>query len=455
MQDYEALRQRHAAQARELMPEYIARLSWPRERIEQEQTAGLRRMIALAREGSSWHRARLALVDVDSLTLADVSSLPVMTKDDLMSHWDEIVTDSRLNLDLANRHLEAITSDAYLLDMYHVVASGGSSGVRGVFAWSWDAWAIAFCAGMRWGARRAALSPATPGSQPVSASVAAAAPTHMTAVLGQTFADPTAVNHRFPVTMPLADIVAGLNAVQPTRLMGYATALNELAREALEGRLRIAPVSIMSTAEPLLPEMRATIEAAWNAPVGSLWGTSEGCTTGAPCLTGSGMHLSEDMLIVELVGSNGVATRDGEKSDKIFLTNLINPALPLIRYEITDEVRVITEPCPCGSHFKRVDDIQGRVDDMFRYDGGVSIHPHVFRSPLSRDREIIEYQVRQTPRGADVMIRASGDVDEDALRTQIASHVERAGLSNPEITLRTVPSIGRTSAGKLRRFVPI
>ena len=106
MHDYEALRQRHAAYARELMPEYIARLSWPRDRIEQEQTAGLRRMIALARKGSSWHRERLASVDVDSLTLADVSSLPVMTKDDLMSHWDEIVTDSRLNLDLANRHLE-------------------------------------------------------------------------------------------------------------------------------------------------------------------------------------------------------------------------------------------------------------------------------------------------------------------------------------------------------------
>ena len=92
---------------------------------------------------------------------------------------------------------------------------------------------------------------------------------------------------------------------------------------------------------------------------------------------------------------------------------------------------------------------------MFRYDGGVSIHPHVFRSPLSRDREIIEYQVRQTPRGADVIIRASGGVDEDALRTQIASHVERAGLPNPEITLRSVLSIERTSAGKLRRFVPI
>ena len=45
---------------------------------------------------------------------------------------------------------------------------------------------------------------------------------------------------------------------------------------------------------------------------------------------------------------------------------------------------------------------RGRVDDVFTYDGGVQVHPHVFRSVLCRDRGIVEYQVRQTATGADV-----------------------------------------------------
>ena len=87
----------------------------------------------------------------------------------------------------------------------------------------------------------------------------------------------------------------------------------------------------------------------------------------------------------------------GERSAKVYLTNLFNRVLPLIRYEITDEVTILTEPCPCGSAHRCVADIQGRLDDVFVYDGR-RVHPHVFRSALGRHAGVVEYQVRQTPR---------------------------------------------------------
>ena len=62
---------------------------------------------------------------------ADLERLPVMTKADLMDNFDDIVTDARLSRDLCEDHLER--ADEYLLDEFHVVASGGSSGQRGVF----------------------------------------------------------------------------------------------------------------------------------------------------------------------------------------------------------------------------------------------------------------------------------------------------------------------------------
>jgi phenylacetate-coenzyme A ligase PaaK-like adenylate-forming protein len=457
MADYEALRQKHVARFMELVPEYLQHLSWPRERIEREQADGLRRIIRLAREKSPWQQKRLGAIDVDSLTAADLSSLPIMTKDDLMAHWDAIVTDPRLTLDLVNHHLETITSDTYLFDTYHAVASGGSSGRRGVFVWDWDAWAIGYAAGVRWarwGIRFDMSNPVVTAA-PVIATVAAEGPTHMSSAMSATFSNPAVAVRSFPVTMPIQQIVAGLNDLQPSALVGYPSVLFELAHQALRGSLRIEPRAVVSASEPLLPAMRSVIERAWGAPVGNSWGTSEGGITGASCFGGAGMHLSEDLLIIEPVGHDGRPVCAGETAAKIYLTNLFNTAMPLIRYEITDEVTVLAEPCPCGSAFARVADIQGRLDDIFRYAGGISIHPHVFRSPLSRTPEIIEYQVRQTPRGATIAIRTVGEVNVETLRAEIATHVAKAGLHDPDIAVVCVASIERTTAGKLKRFVPI
>jgi len=456
MADYETIRQQHLARFIELTPEYLQHVSWPREHIERERTDALRRIVRLACEKSPWHRERLGAVDVESLTAADLSSLPVMTKDDLMAHWDAIVTDRRLTLDLVNHHLEAISSDTYLFDAYHAVASGGSSGRRGVFVWDWDAWAIGFAAVVRWGIRFDMSNPAATPGPLVVASVAAEGPTHMSSTWGATFSSPaTAAVHSFPVTMPISQIVAGLNDLQPFRLVGYSSVLFELAHEALRGSLRIRPATVVAGAEPLLPAMRSAMERAWGAPVGNAWGTSEGGPTGVSCFGGAGMHLSDDLLVIEPVGDDGRPVGAGETSAKIYLTNLFNTALPLIRYEITDEVTVLAEPCPCGSAFARVADVQGRLDDVFRYAGGIAIHPHVFRSPLSREPGLIEYQVRQTPRGATIAIRTADEVNVEALRAAIAAHVARAGLRDPDIAVVRVAAIERTAIGKLKRFVPI
>src|SRR5262245_11951556 len=121
MAEYESLRAAHVPRYFELLIEFAQRADWPRPRIDEEQTRRLRETIVVAREKSAWHRARLAHVDVERLTRDDLPSLPAMTKDDLMTHWNEIVTDPRLSLALANRHLESATSDAYLLDRYHVI----------------------------------------------------------------------------------------------------------------------------------------------------------------------------------------------------------------------------------------------------------------------------------------------------------------------------------------------
>lgn len=450
---YEQLRQRHLARAGELLPPMLDRLTWPAERLAEHRTTELRRLLRVAREASPWHRERLAGVDIDSVDESDLSAVPVMTKDDLMAHFDDIVTDDRLRLDVVEEHLAGLTSDAYLFDRYHAVSSGGSSGTRGVFVYDWDAWATAI-----WTVQRHLVRGArTTGRSAISTvMIGASVPQHMTSALPQTFTMPNAEIERIPVTRPTAEIVDGLNAAQPSVVVGYPSALHVLVAEARAGRLRISPRAISTTAEPLLPEIRAALEETFGVSVVNSYGASEGGGTAIGCGAGPWLHLSDDVVIVEPVDTAGRPVPPGTRADKIYLTNLFNHALPLIRYELTDQLELIpgAAPCPCGSTHRLISDPYGRLDDVFDY-GGLAVHPHLFRGPLSRRQEVVQYQVRQTPDGAVVAVQASGRVDTAALAAELTGALHGIGLPDPRVRVDAVDRIERQVSGKLRRFVPL
>ena len=74
---------------------------------------------------------------------------------------------------------------------------------------------------------------------------------------------------------------------------------------------------------------------------------------------------------------------------------------------------------------QRIEDPQGRLDDIFVYDDGLSVHPHLFRSALGHHREILEYQVRQTRSGVTIGLVTVGPVDVETL----GEYRRRAGRS--------------------------
>jgi hypothetical protein len=198
-----------------------------------------------------------------------------MTKDDLMANWDAVVTDRRLTLDLVEGHLAGLEADAYLFGQFHAVASGGSSGRRGIFVFGWRAWATAYAGFMRPALLDRAVTPELAAVPMRVAMIGARNATHMTSAIPQTFANPAVDIALFPVTQPIGQIVAGLNVYQPLALMGYPSMLVLLAAEARAGRLRILPRRITTTSEPLLPEVRQALTEAFCAPVANMYGTSE------------------------------------------------------------------------------------------------------------------------------------------------------------------------------------
>jgi phenylacetate-CoA ligase len=69
---------------------------------------------------------------------------------------------------------------------------------------------------------------------------------------------------------------------------------------------------------------------------------------------------------------------------------------------------------------------------------------------------VVDYQVRQTPRGVEVDAVTAGTPNVDRLTGLLAYALAEAGLSDPDVTVRIVDSLGRHhETGKVRRFVPV
>jgi phenylacetate-coenzyme A ligase PaaK-like adenylate-forming protein len=275
----------------------------------------------------------------------------------------------------------------------------------------------------------------------------------MTFAMSRTFGASSGVTP-VPATLPISEIVARLNELQPEILGGYPTMLYALAGEARSGRLSIKPRMLRPGSEPLLPEIREAMLDVWGASIINILGTSEGATASS-CGESDGMHLNEDLVIFELVDANGDPVPPGVRAAKMYITNLYNLAQPLIRYELTDEATLIDEPCPCGSSMRRIADIEGRSDDLFTYDGGIVVHPLVFRSRMGHERNVIEYQVTQTARGASIALRAQGELDMSRVAADIESELSRLGLPHPYVTVERVAAFDRQATGKLKRFIPL
>ena len=124
MGELEELRARHAGEFERDLTDHLARLTWTAEQLREERERRLRGLLRTAKAKSPWYAERLSHVDADSFREDDLSSIPAMTKDDLMRNFDEIATDRRLSRGVVETHLEQ--PDGYLFDEYCVVASGAS-----------------------------------------------------------------------------------------------------------------------------------------------------------------------------------------------------------------------------------------------------------------------------------------------------------------------------------------
>jgi phenylacetate-coenzyme A ligase PaaK-like adenylate-forming protein len=261
-----------------------------------------------------------------------------------------------------------------------------------------------------------------------------------------------------PSTMPLREQVEALQGFQPNVLGAYPSAILPLADEQLAGRLRLGLRGITTSSELRTPEMTERIREAFGVAPFDLYGTTEGLW-GCECEQHDGLHFFEDLVLVENVDADGRPVAPGERGERLLVTNLANRVQPLIRFEVSDVVRLATEPCPCGRTLVRTTAVDGRRDDVLLLPGRdgteVEIQPMVF-APVTRDRDVREFQVVQ--QGAAVRIRVvaraeSANGFEQRIAETIGLRLAEAGVATPQVSVERCAELQRTAGGKLQIVV--
>ncbi len=257
---------------------------------------------------------------------------------------------------------------------------------------------------------------------------------------------------RLEATTRIEELVNELNAFQPEYLHTYSSIASLLAIEQHEGRLHIQPKVILAGAEVLTNDMIKNIREAWKILPFNTYSATEG-VFGVECTYHRGIHVFEDLGIVEVVDEQNRPVPDGLPGHKLLLTKLYQYTQPLIRYEISDMITISEETCPCRLPFRLISSIDGRSDDIIYLEGIkgglVPVPPILFRSPMSALSEVREYQVIHKRNGIHISLALRGDARQEKtgfrLKDRLKRKLESLLIKCPEIHIEFVDGIERDS----------
>jgi len=383
-----------------------------------------------------------------------LTELPVLTKAVLMDHFDEISTRPDVRLADLERYLAGPDAAGLFRGRWFVCATAGTTGRRGVFVWDRRGWVQVLASYNRafdWAGVAAGLT-----RRVSMAVVSSTNPSHQSARVGASVHSRWIPTLRIDSGDDVAGIVARLNAAQPQVLVGYASMLRLLAEEQVAGRLRVGPRFVFSASEVLTDSTRALAAQAWTIRPFNVYAATETSGIAADCDRRAGMHLFEDLVITEVVDEHHRPIPAGTFGAKVLVTVLFSRTLPLIRYEMSDSVRLATDQrCGCGRPYRLLDAIQGREQDTLRFpslDGGGSrlVQPIVFHHVMD-DVAAAGWQIAQRADGhLDVLLAHPRTVDPEALAARLRSAVTARGVAAPTVRVQIVDVIPRTPLGKAR-----
>ena len=349
-------------------------LALPGEAMERDRVARLRALLVHARDTVPFWRERMRAAGMDPEATTrpeDLRLLPALTRADVTGSPKDLLSSAFPIEDLVEVRTGGTTSAPvpFLQTRAHVAEK--------------DAAAIALKRRMGWdlGVRHAALWGAAQDAPPLGRDV-----------LRRT-------KHRFverfvtrSLYLPAGDLSEAhldayaerLRRFRPAALQAYPSAADLLARRLLARGDRLTVPIVLLTAEPVFDDQRARVADALGAEVFSFYGARECGWIASECVGAHRLHVNTAGVHVE-------AEADG----RLLVTDLVNFAMPLLRYEIGDRGAMDGSPCPCGDPRPVIARLEGRQNDVFTLPSGRRVPGVAFDRMLRWGLGIVEWQLVQ------------------------------------------------------------
>ena len=221
-----------------------------------------------------------------------------------------------------------------------------------------------------------------------------------------------------------------LNKYQPTMVVAPPSLLLILAKKIEEGELKISPKRVISVAEILEKPDEEYIKKQFKLNIiHQIYQATEGflaCT----CEYGH-LHLNEDLIKFEKKYID-------EKRFYPIITDFRRTSQPFVNYYLNDILVEATEPCECGSVLQRIEKIEGRSDDIFKFINKsgkeVVVFPDFIRRTILFVEDIREYQVFQINNNLlEVAILNINEEQKDLIRKEFNKLFNSLDIENIEI----------------------
>jgi putative adenylate-forming enzyme len=357
--------------------------------IARFQEKAVLELVRFSRQQSSFYQKYYQSYDLSNLK--DFSTLPTINKKMMMDNFDSLNTVGLRLQDVMSHALQKELAKDYLgyyEDRFVVGLSSGTSGNKGLYVTPRELTE-----------RISALFLARGG---IPLKLLPFRILFLLRVFSQGFSDIAApgIKLKYMSTMtPPEELVEAANHIKANLLMAPPSLLRILA--PLAEQLTTRPRQVVSYAEVLESEEKERLTASFGCPVVEIYQTSEG-PIGSACNHGR-LHINEDLVYVELLNEDGRPIGPWERSSTMLVTNLVNRAQPLIRYEMND-ILELGGPCPCGSSFRTISRIIGRNDDVLWLQTAAGAKRALFPDLVSRwiittSDLIREFRVQQTDPG--------------------------------------------------------
>jgi phenylacetate-CoA ligase len=248
-----------------------------------------------------------------------------------------------------------------------------------------------------------------------------------------------------------ADVVDRVRGYRPDVVVGHPSRVLELC-DLLGEAGPVRPHAVMTWGERITPGMAARVGSFFGTRVIDMYGMREFGTIATRCRY-DGYHVEAERLVVEVVDEAGdpvPAPQVGE----LVVTNLINKAMPLIRYRTGDIGSLGAAPCECGAPQHLLSVVEGREPGTIVLAGGREV-PVITVLRILQAVPIERYQVIQT--APDEIVLNVKPAPGFTAEHEAQARAKLAGLFGDEVMVRwrTGGPFVRYGRRKATDFVPL